>query len=104
MRKVCPWAGRTRSPAGIVGGMAGTVISFSMGVVHMEKSGPDALYGAVEAGGTKFVCGVGSGPDDLETVSFPTTTPGETLARTIDHFLGEQKKRGVRLAAVGIGS
>jgi fructokinase len=62
------------------------------------------LYGSVEAGGTKFVCGVGTGPDDLETVSFPTTTPDETLGRTIDFFRERQSRNGVALVAIGIGS
>lgn len=36
------------------------------------------VYGAIEAGGTKFVCAIGN--DDLEIldrISFPTTTPEE---------------------------
>ena len=34
-------------------------------------------WGGIEAGGTHFVCAVGSGPDRLEAeTSFPTTTPG----------------------------
>jgi fructokinase len=56
------------------------------------------VYGAIEAGGTKFVCGVGSGPADIETVQIPTTTPRETTESAIA-FL---RHRGVR--AVGIGS
>ena len=55
-------------------------------------------FGAIEAGGTKFVCGIGTGPDDLETEQFPTTSPAETLARAID-FL-----RGKEIAAAGIAS
>lgn len=59
-----------------------------------------STFGGVEAGGTKFVCAVGSGPDDLHIVeTFKTTTPEETLGRTIDFF------RPFRdLEAVGIGS
>ncbi len=61
------------------------------------------LYGAIEAGGTKFVCAVASGPDNiLAETSFPTTTPGETFARTIA-FFRDQSALG-RLAAVGIAS
>lgn len=56
-------------------------------------------FGAIEAGGTKFVCAVGTGPDDLREVeSFPTTTPDETLTRAASYFEG----RGVE--ALGVGS
>ena len=56
--------------------------------------------GGIEAGGTKWVCAVGSGPDDLsEVVTFPTTTPGETLARAVDFFASH---RG--LSSLGVGS
>lgn len=62
------------------------------------------LYGAVEAGGTKFVCLVGSGPDDIRAEArFPTTTPAETLGRTFA-FFREQRARHGAIAAVGIGS
>jgi fructokinase len=45
------------------------------------------LYGGVEGGGTKFVCAVGSGPGKIvDEVRFPTTTPAETLARSVDFF------------------
>lgn len=41
------------------------------------------MYVGIEAGGTKFVCAAGTGPDDLSDVTtFPTTSPDETLART----------------------
>lgn len=63
-----------------------------------------AVFGAVEAGGTKFVCAIGSGPDDVRaTTRFPTTTPAETLARTIAFFRAYQQQGGT-LAAIGIGS
>ena len=36
-------------------------------------------YGAIEAGGTKFVCSIASDPDHyVEEVRFPTTAPEET--------------------------
>lgn len=59
------------------------------------------LFAGIEAGGTKFVCVVGTGPNDLpKRVSFPTTTPGETLERTIQFFRSFKED----LAAVGIAS
>jgi fructokinase len=58
------------------------------------------IFGGIEAGGTKWVCAVGTGPDDLrETVTFPTTEPEETIARAADFFDGKHS-----LAAVGVGS
>ena len=60
-----------------------------------------ALYGGIEAGGTKFVCAVGTGPDDVRAdVRFPTTTPAETIGRAIAFF----RAQPVPLAAIGIGS
>ena len=59
------------------------------------------LFGAIEAGGTKFVCGVGTGPEDLETVQFPTTSPQATIQAAIDFF---RARAGVSLRAVGIAS
>ena len=44
------------------------------------------MFGGIEAGGTKFVCGVGDGPDDLEMAQFPTTSPQETLDKVIGFF------------------
>ena len=62
-----------------------------------------ALYGGIEAGGTKFVCAVGSGPDDLQDVErFPTTTPDETLGRAIRYF--RDHPRRAQLRAIGIAS
>jgi fructokinase len=59
------------------------------------------LFGAIEAGGTKFVCGVGTNPDDIETVLIPTTTPKATL----DSAIGFLRKRFPgQLQSLGIGS
>ena len=60
------------------------------------------LWGGIEAGGTKFVCAVGTGPEDVRAEArFATTTPEETIGRAIDFFRIEG---GRELAAVGIGS
>ncbi len=59
------------------------------------------LYGGIEAGGTKFVCALGSGPDDVRALRrFSTRTPDETLAEAVA-FFREQPEPPV---AIGIGS
>jgi fructokinase len=55
--------------------------------------------GGVEAGGTKWICGVGTGPDDVEVVVIPTTTPAETIGRVVAFF-----REAGPVEAVGIGS
>lgn len=60
-----------------------------------------ALFGSIEAGGSKFVCGLGTGPDDLVTASIPSTTPAATLDGVIGFF---RERAGGELSAVGIGS
>ena len=61
------------------------------------------LYGGIEAGGTKFVCVVAHGPDHiLEEVRFPTTTPEETVGRTIEFFRPFSASGQVN--AIGVGS
>jgi fructokinase len=49
--------------------------------------GQTRLFGAVEAGGTKFVCAIGDESGTLHAESrFPTATPDSTLARVRDFF------------------
>jgi len=58
------------------------------------------LYGGIEAGGTKFVCIVASGPDDIRgEVRFPTTTPDETIGRAVEFF-----RQFLPLKAIGVAS
>ena len=46
------------------------------------------IIAGIEAGGTKFVCGVGTEQGEvLERVSFPTATPDETISQAIDYLL-----------------
>jgi fructokinase len=63
-----------------------------------------ALLGGVEAGGTKFVCAVGTGPNDLRAeLRIPTTTPAETIPQVIAFFRAQTQQAGA-LAAIGIGA
>ncbi|MEI9952876.1 MAG: ROK family protein [Pseudomonadota bacterium] len=58
-----------------------------------------ALYGAIEAGGTKFVCAIGTGPADLRAQArFPTTSPEETLGQCLEFFRSQPK-----IDALGVG-
>jgi len=57
------------------------------------------VFGAIEAGGTKFVCAAGTGPDDLELCSFPTSSPEATMEGVVRFF---ECRLGIR--AIGIGS
>jgi fructokinase len=60
------------------------------------------LYGGIEAGGTKFVCIVASGPDQIvEQTRVPTTTPAETLGRAIEFFQPFVAAR--QIDSIGIG-
>jgi len=58
------------------------------------------LYGCIEAGGTKFVYGVGTGPEDLILDSCPTTSPEATMNRVLGFFRGLR----VPLKALGIAA
>jgi fructokinase len=57
-------------------------------------------YAGVEAGGTKFVCMVAAGPEDVRAqVSFPTTKPEETLGQAVSFFKAHEP-----FSALGIGT
>jgi len=59
------------------------------------------LFGGIEGGGTKFVCAVGTGPDDIRAETrFPTTTPQETMAQAVEFFKQQEANFGP-LAAIG---
>ena len=63
-----------------------------------------SLWGGVEAGGTKFVCAVGTGPDDLRAETrFPTTKPAETLGRAVEFFRAAVREHG-EIAGLGVAS
>ena len=70
----------------------------------METTGDAPLCGAVEAGGTKFVCMVGTGPADMrEQTRIATLTPDSTLRETLSFFRAAADRHGP-LGAVGIAS
>jgi fructokinase len=57
------------------------------------------MLGAIEAGGTKFVCAVGDEKGTIvDRIQMPTTTPDETIPLVIEFF------QQYRLEAIGIGS
>ena len=57
-------------------------------------------FGGIEAGGTKWVCGIGDGgPELLELESLPTTTPQRTILRAAEFF----SRHGVP-DGLGVGS
>lgn len=61
------------------------------------------LVGGIEAGGTKFVCTVGTGPADIRAeIRFPTTTPEETIQQAVNFFRDQMKISPI--SAIGIGS
>ncbi|WP_277472790.1 MULTISPECIES: ROK family protein [unclassified Paenibacillus] len=57
------------------------------------------LFGSIEAGGTKFVCALGDEDGQIiKRVTFPTTTPDETMKQVFEFF------DSYDLKAIGIGS
>lgn len=61
----------------------------------------EPLYGAIEGGGTKFVCAVGTGPADLRAeIRVETTSPEETLSQVVKFFHEQEAKFG-KLASIG---
>lgn len=58
------------------------------------------LLGSIEAGGTKFVCAVGDKNYQIkEQIQYPTTSPEETIQKSIDFF-----KRFSDLQAISVAS
>ena len=63
------------------------------------------VYGGIEAGGTKFICAIGTGPTDLLVKQFKTTTPQKTIDEVVNffkHYNMEETDR--RLVAIGVAS
>lgn len=65
---------------------------------------PQPLIAAIEMGGTKIVCGIGTGPHDMLAVHrIETTTPEETL-EGVSRWLSRAKTEHGQFASIGIGS
>lgn len=61
------------------------------------------VLGAVEGGGTKFVCMVGTSPDDvIDEVTIPTAEPDETIGAVVEFF--QRRRSGLKLAAIGVAT
>ena len=62
------------------------------------------LLGAIEAGGTKFVCAAGRRAGEiLAQTRIPTSTPATTIAAALEFFAAVTAEHGA-LSALGIGS
>jgi len=64
------------------------------------------LFGAVEAGGTKFVCAAAYGPTDIPEdcrAVIPTTAPAATLAAVVEFFERITRRYGT-LSGIGIAA
>lgn len=64
------------------------------------------LFGAIEAGGTKFVCAAGYGPGDIPEDAravIPTAAPGPTLAAVVEFFERVTSRHGA-LSGIGIAA
>ena len=60
----------------------------------------DKLYGAIEGGGTKFICAVATSPENIVAqIQIPTTSPGETFEKILSFFNSQPQ-----LTSLGIGS
>ena len=60
-------------------------------------------FGGIEAGGTKFVCAVGTGPDDIRAeLRLPTESPDITLGKVVDFFSDQQEQH--EISAIGVAS
>jgi fructokinase len=68
----------------------------------MTASSSQTMWGGVEAGGTKFVCALGTSTGEILTqMIIPTRRPNETLSEVIAFF--EKGVAGYVLAGLGVG-
>jgi len=68
----------------------------------MQPNAP--LVAAIEAGGTKFVVAVGTGPDDIKAISRVDTTDPDRTLREVTRIIGEACEKFGPVQAIGVGS
>jgi fructokinase len=70
----------------------------------MERNDQKHLFGAVETGGTKVICAVGTADGEiLAETRIPTTSPDETLGQALAFFRQQNETLGP-LTSIGIAS
>ncbi len=81
---------------------AGNVANVCIADYPAAVNEPPVLFGAIEGGGTKFICAVGS-PDapPLQLGSIPTADPATTLAACLAFFEDARRFHGP-IAALGV--
>jgi len=79
----------------------GTVIFSKVG--RMGKMNQQEIpYAGLEAGGTKFVCLIGTGPGDIRAQArFPTGPPQETLRQGLEFFAAHRPFAAMGIATFG---
>src|SRR3990172_11546510 len=64
-------------------------IQYNHSKAYRRSSGGQmsGFFGGIEAGGTKWICAAGQGPEDVYAQArIPTTSPAETLNQAIEFF------------------
>ncbi len=62
------------------------------------------LIAGIEAGGTKFVCAAGTGPDDIRAHTLISTTNPKDTLQAVSRFLSGARSKHGPIKAIGVGS
>jgi fructokinase len=85
-------------------GRRALIISRAIGYAAAMAEPEPAIYGALEAGGTKFVCAIGTAQGVLlEEARLPTRDPDSTLRATCEFFRAAGARHGAP-RALGVAS
>jgi len=69
-----------------------------------KKDTDKEVFGGIEAGGTKFVCAIGSGPKEIYAISkIDTREPNSTIREVVNFFQAKQENT-CKVLKIGIGS